>query len=86
MSHRKDPNRIKVKNESMIKKKERKIARSGVRTHEWLNTEDLKSTPLDQLGHPSSGLLPQQFYFNNILVICSFWIINIYSIILIYNK
>ena len=26
---------------------------SGVRTHECVNTVELKSTPLDQLGHPA---------------------------------
>ena len=26
---------------------------SGVRTHECINTVELKSTPLDQLGHPA---------------------------------
>ena len=28
-------------------------SRSGVRTHECINTVELKSTPLDQLGHPA---------------------------------
>ena len=36
-------------------------SRNGVRTRECKNTVDLKSTPLDQLGHPTTLVQFQSF-------------------------
>lgn len=34
-----------------VKGREFRDARSGIRTHECFTTADLKSAPIDQLGH-----------------------------------